>query len=51
MIKHQSAYDSSDDRETEMMTAKWNKYGIYHQFFALEKKKSNLVYANLVYTE
>ena len=32
-IKHRGPYNASDDRETEMMAARWKNYEFRHQFF------------------
>jgi len=37
-IKHKGPYNASDDRETEMMAARWKNYEFHHQFSPQEQK-------------
>ena len=37
-IKHRGPYNASDDRETEMMSARWKNYEFDHQYSPLEQK-------------
>ena len=37
-IKHRRSYKASDDRETEMMAARWKNYEFHHQSSPQEQK-------------
>ena len=37
-IKHRSSYNANDDRETEIMAARWRNYEFRHQFSPIEQK-------------
>ena len=37
-IKHRRSYKASDDRETEMMAARWKNYEFHHQSSPKEQK-------------
>ena len=37
-IKHRGPYNASDERETDMMTARWKNYEFRHQFSPQEQK-------------
>ena len=37
-VKHRDPYNASDDRETDMMPARWKNYQFRHQFCPQEQK-------------
>ena len=39
-IKHRGSYNRTDDRETEMMAARWKNYEFREQFFSTRARKS-----------
>ena len=51
-IKRKGPYNASDERETEMMAARWKNYEFRHQFSHQEQKNMSLslgFFAKLVF--